>query len=121
MLLTSRDICALVISSQEEEVLGVLDLVAEEQEYGLEALLAAVDIVAQEEIVGLRGKTAHFKQTNEVGILAMDVAHDLDGGAEFDEGWLGEEDLAGGLADCGNLVVFETDRLVDLGRIADLE
>lgn len=36
---------ALVVTAQDEEVLGVLDLVREEKAYGLERLLATVDIV----------------------------------------------------------------------------
>ena len=41
------DLCRLVVSSQEEEVLGILDLVAEEEDDGLDGLLAPVDIVPQ--------------------------------------------------------------------------
>jgi hypothetical protein len=36
---------ALVVATEDEEVLGVLDLVREQEAYGLEGLLAAVDIV----------------------------------------------------------------------------
>lgn len=42
---------ALVISSQDEEVLGVLDLVSKQEADRLERLLAAVDVVAEEEVV----------------------------------------------------------------------
>lgn len=38
--------CALVVPPQDEEVLGVLDLVGQQQADGLEALLAAVHVVA---------------------------------------------------------------------------
>jgi hypothetical protein len=53
----------LVVAAKHEEVLGVLDLVCEEQADGLERLLAAVYIVAEEEVVGLWWETAIFKQT----------------------------------------------------------
>jgi hypothetical protein len=36
---------ALVVATEDEEVLRVLDLVREQEAYGLEGLLAAVDIV----------------------------------------------------------------------------
>ena len=45
---TSRNIRAFVVATEEEEVLGIFDLVAEQEEDGLETLLAPVDIVAQE-------------------------------------------------------------------------
>ena len=49
---------ALVVAPQEEEVLGVLYLVGEEEANCLEALLAAVHVVPQEQVVGTRGKPA---------------------------------------------------------------
>ena len=43
----------LVVASQEEEVLRVLNLVCQEEADGLEGLLAAVHVVTKEEIVGV--------------------------------------------------------------------
>ena len=98
-----------MVPSEQEEVFGVLDLVAQEEEDRLEGLLPAVDIVAEEEVVGRGGESAHLKEADEVRVLAVDVADDLDGRAEFDEGRLGEEDLARGLADGGDLCILEAD------------
>lgn len=53
----------LVVSAQNEEVLGVLDLVRKEEADGLERLLATVDVVTEEEVVSLRGETAVFEET----------------------------------------------------------
>jgi len=53
---------ALVVAPQDEEVLGVLDLVGEEKADGLKGLLAAVDVVAEEEVVSLRGESAILEQ-----------------------------------------------------------
>ena len=53
----------LVVSTQNEEVLGVLDLVRKEEADGLERLLATVDVVTEEEVVSLRGETAVFEET----------------------------------------------------------
>lgn len=53
---------ALVVASEDEEVLGVLDLVCEEQTDGLEGLLAAVYVVAEEEVVGLWWEPAILEQ-----------------------------------------------------------
>ena len=56
----------LVVAAEEEEVLGVLDLVGEEEADGLDGLLAAVHIVAQEEVVDVAGEAAELEQFEEV-------------------------------------------------------
>ena len=53
---------ALVVATQNEKVLRVLDLVREEEAYRLERLLATVDVVTEEEVVCLWGETAILKQ-----------------------------------------------------------
>jgi hypothetical protein len=68
---------ALVVTAENEEVLGVLDLVCEEQADGLEGLLATVDVVAKEEVVGLGGETAVLEQTEQIVVLAVDISADL--------------------------------------------
>jgi hypothetical protein len=49
---------AFVVSSQEEEVLGVLDLVGEEKTDSFEALLSAVHVISEEKVVGIRREPA---------------------------------------------------------------
>lgn len=71
------DRSTLVVSTQNEEVLGVLDLVRKEEADGLERLLATIDVVTEEEVVSLRRKTAVFKETQEVIVLAVDIAANL--------------------------------------------
>ena len=71
---------ALVVAAQDEEVLGELDLVGEEQADGLEGLLAAVYVVAEEEVVGLGGEAAILEETEQVIVLPVDVAADLRAG-----------------------------------------
>lgn len=68
---------ALVVAAQDEEVLGVLDLVGEEQADGLERLLATIDVVTEEEVVGLGREATVLEQTQEIVILAVDVTADL--------------------------------------------
>lgn len=53
---------AFVISSQNEEVLGVLDLVCQQKADGLEGLLATVDVIAEEEVVGLWREAAVLEE-----------------------------------------------------------
>jgi hypothetical protein len=63
-----------VVAAQDEEVLGILDLVRKEEANGLERLLAPVDVVAQEEVVGLGREPAVFKQTKKIVVLSVNVA-----------------------------------------------
>jgi hypothetical protein len=67
----------LVVSTQNEEVLGVLDLVREEEANGLERLLATVNVVTEEEVVGLRRETAVFEETQEIIVLTVDITANL--------------------------------------------
>lgn len=71
---------ALVVTPQDEEVLGILDLVGQEQADGLERLLAAIYVVAKEEVVGLGREAAILEEAKQVVILPMDIAANL--GAE---------------------------------------
>ena len=84
----------LVISPQNEEVFGVLDLVRQQEAYCFEGLLATVHVVAQEYVVGLWREAAVFKKPEEVVILTVDVATDLDGGLQLEEHGLPNEQIA---------------------------
>jgi hypothetical protein len=68
---------ALVVTAQNEEVLGVLDLVRQQQADGLERLLATVDVVTEEEVVGLGREATVFEETEKVVVLAVDITADL--------------------------------------------
>jgi hypothetical protein len=87
------DASALVVATEDEEVLGELDLEGEDEADGLEALLATVHVVAEEEVVRSRRETTVFEQAEEVVVLTVDVTADLDGGLEFEEGGLGHDDF----------------------------
>jgi len=49
----SVDAGALVVASQKEEVLGVLDLVGQQQTDCFKGLFSSVHIISQEEVVGI--------------------------------------------------------------------
>ena len=70
---------ALVVTTENEEVLRVLDLVCEEQADCLQRLLATIDVVAEEEVVGLWGEAAIFEEPQQVVVLAVDISADLKG------------------------------------------
>lgn len=46
--------CAFVITAEDEEVFGVLDLVSQEEADGLQRLLATVHVVPKKEVICLR-------------------------------------------------------------------
>ena len=72
---------ALVVTAENEEVLGVLDLVCQQKADGLERLLATVDVVTEEEVVGLRRESTVLEETEEVVVLAVNVTADLEVGS----------------------------------------
>ena len=102
---------ALVVSSEQKEILWVFDFVSEEETDGLEGLFASVDVVAQEEVVGVWGEAAVLKESEEVVVLAVDVAADLDGGLELEEDGLGDEDLPRPETEEADFVLCEGDLL----------
>ena len=57
------DAGALVVSAQQEEVLGIFDFVGQQEADGLERLLPSVDVVSEEEVVGLGWEATVLKQT----------------------------------------------------------
>lgn len=132
---------ALVVATQNEEVLWILDLVGQQEADGFERLLATVDVVAKEQVVGLWGETAVFEQAEEVIVLTVDVAADLLGvegvgsaqrpdstqtchdqriaqgvahlnrSLELEQDWLGDEYLAGLGAKVSDLGLKQLDLL----------
>ena len=58
---TSCDICAFMIAPQQKEVLRVFNLVAEQEQERLKALLASVDVVPKKEVVRCWWETTHFE------------------------------------------------------------
>ena len=62
-----------MIAAQQEEVLRVLNLVAQQQADCLDGLLASIDVVSQEQVVGLGRKATVFKYAQKIVILTMNV------------------------------------------------
>ena len=67
----------LVVATQDEEILWILDLVGKEQANGLEGLLATINVVTEKEVVSFRRESTVFKQTQKVVVLAVDITADL--------------------------------------------
>lgn len=62
-----------MISTQQEKVLWVFDLVGEKQADGLQRLLPSVYVVTQEQVVTLWGEASIFKEPKQIIVLAMDI------------------------------------------------
>lgn len=67
------DAGTLMVAPQQEEVLGVLDLVSEQQADGLQRLLAPVHIVSQKQVIALRGEAPVLEEPQQVVVLPVDV------------------------------------------------
>lgn len=93
------DLRGLVVAPQQEEVLGVLDLVGQQQHDGLDRLLPAVHIVPQEQVILLGREAPVVEDLQQVLELPVDVAHDLQRCLELQQDRLLEEHLARHVAD----------------------
>ena len=63
-----------MISSQQEKVLRILNLVAQQKADSLNRLLSTVDVVAEEQVVGLRRESTVLEDAEQVIVLSMHVA-----------------------------------------------
>ena len=66
-----------MIASQDEEILGILDLICQEKADGFQGLFPSIYVVSQKEVVGLGGKSSVFEQTEQIVVLAMNIAANL--------------------------------------------
>lgn len=66
-----------MVSTENEEVFRVLDLVGQQKADGLKRLLASINIVTKEQIVCFGWEAAIFKETEEIVVLAVNVTADL--------------------------------------------
>ena len=106
---------ALVVAAEDEEVLGILDLIRQQETYCFQGLLAAVDVVAEEDVVGLRRESAVFEKAEEVVVLPVNVTADLDRGLELQEHGLADQEVAAAEAQHLDLGLRQVDLLPGSG------
>ena len=70
------DAGTLVVPTEQEEVLWVLDLIGQQQADGLQRLLAPVHVVPQEQVVTLWREAAVLEQPQKIIVLAVNVTCD---------------------------------------------
>lgn len=68
------DGCAFVVPAEEKEVFWVFDFVGEKEADGLEGLLAAIDVITEEEIIGFWWEASVFEESEEIGVLSVNIA-----------------------------------------------
>ena len=66
-----------MISTQNKEILWILDLVRQKQANSFKRLFASVDVVPKEKVICFGGESSVFKEAEKVIILAMNIATDL--------------------------------------------
>jgi len=85
------DLTALVVASEQEEVLLELDLVGQQQNDGLKGLLATIDVISKEKVVSFRWVASILKQSEQVSKLTVHVTANLDGCFQLKQGTLAQE------------------------------
>ena len=68
---------AFVVTTEDEEVLWVFNLVCKQEADRLQRLLSSVDVVTQEEVVGFWWESTVFEESQEIVVLAVDIAANL--------------------------------------------
>ena len=66
-----------MISTQNKEILWILDLIGQKQANSFKRLFASVDVVPKEKVICFGGESAVFKEAEKVIILAMNITTDL--------------------------------------------
>lgn len=64
----------LMVAAQYVELVGVAHLERQQQADRLNGLLAAIDVIAEKQVVGGRRKASVLEQTQQVVVLAVDIA-----------------------------------------------
>ena len=82
-----------MVTSKQEEVLWVLDLVGHQEADDFKILLTSINIVPKEEIVRLRWEVANLEDSEQVNELTMNITRNNKWWVEFNQVWLANEDL----------------------------
>lgn len=101
-------VTTLVVSSQQPEGLGVVNLQTPQVEDTLYTEVATVDVITEEQVSGLSRVTANFEQLHEIVVLAVDVTTYGDGGVHLEKVWLGAQELCTLMNDPESLLLSET-------------
>lgn len=66
-----------MVSTQDEEIFWVFDLVGEKEADGLERLLSTIDVISKEKVIGLWRESTVLEKAEEIIVLAVNVTTNL--------------------------------------------
>lgn len=92
-------VATLVVSSQEPQRLGVVNLQGPEVEDTFDTEVATVDIVAQEEVSRLGRVASNFKQLHQIVVLTMHITTHGNRGVHLEKIRLGAKKVCASLND----------------------
>lgn len=95
-----------MISAEHEEVLRVLDLETEHETDRLNVLASAIHIIAEEQVVDLRGESVLVEDTQQIRVLAVNVATDDDRWCDLNQWALAHKHLLRLEAQCAQLLLI---------------
>jgi hypothetical protein len=64
-----------VVTTEQEEVFRVFDLVGQEKTDRFKRLLSAIDVIPQKEVVGLGRETTVLEKTQQIVVLAVNITY----------------------------------------------
>jgi hypothetical protein len=97
------DRCTFMVTTENEKVLGVLDLVGKQKTNGLQTLLTTIHVVSKEYVIRLRWESTIFKQAQKIVVLAVNVTANLDRSLQLEEHRLSNQKITAAEAEHFNL------------------
>jgi hypothetical protein len=85
---------AFVVSTEDKKILGVLDLVCQQQADRFQTLLSTIHIISEKDVVGLWGEPTVFEKAKQIVVLPVYVTTNLDRCFQFQEHRLSDEKIA---------------------------
>lgn len=107
------ELTAFMISAEEEEVEGILDLVGHEQAKALKGLFAAINIVPQEEIAALSWLAHLLEDVQQVLELPVDVSANHNWGIQLEQHRLADQHCPAQIAQTFHLILTQGEVVPD--------
>lgn len=108
------DMLVFVVATQQDDLLGVLQLESHQEADDLERVVTLIHVVTQEQVVvsldiaGVRGHSPELEEAHKLNILAMEIAENLDRRSNvLDDGRLGRKHLSALIGDLDDVLAFQ--------------
>jgi hypothetical protein len=107
-------VATLVVSSQQPEGLGVMDLERPEVKDTLYTEVTTINVITKEEVACLGWVATDLEELHQVVVLAVNVTTDSDGGIHLEEIGLGAQELGALLNNPEGLLIGETSLTIEV-------